>query len=209
MEEIGRSTAEKKVMLRPSLKSDSEFNNYQLWKQKLRENCFKRVRQDRSRLLWKCRLSSSDELDIVLRDIVSDELNKINNDDNDLLWNDDDDGPIKAQEGDCEDILLEMQNLFYQDLNSHPPPPHIDIDTWEDDYLARAVYDHMHLNNPDNNNNNNNKTCGEPIWCPLCKQGQLKDTHNLIYCTLCKLQLTKANEVLTLLTYSRLNTIHQ
>ena len=129
----------------------------------MRENCFKRVRQDRSRLLWKCRLSSSDELDIVLRDIVSDELNKINNnnnnnnnnDDNDLLWNDDDDGPIKAQEGDCEDILLEMQNLFYQDLNSHPPPPHIDIDididTWEDDYLARAVYDHMHLNNPDNN----------------------------------------------------------
>ncbi|KEH36393.1 uncharacterized protein [Medicago truncatula] len=196
MEEIGTSTtAEKKAMLRPSLKSDSEFNNYQLWKQKLRENCFKRVRQDRSRLLWKCRLSSSDdessrllhnqdELDIVFRDIVSDELNKINNDDNDLLWNDD----LKAaHEGDCQDILLEMQNLFYQDLDSH-------IDTWEDEvdhYLARAVYDHMHLN-PDNNTNN--KTFGEQIWCPLCKQGQLKDTHNLIYCTRCKLQLTKADE---------------
>jgi hypothetical protein len=133
------------------------------WFSQLRENCFKRVRQDRSRLLWKCRLSSDDdddssssrpELDIVLRDIVSDELNKINDNDNDLLWNDDDD--LKAAydyEGDCQDILLEMQNLFYQDLNSHPPSPHT-TDTWEDEvdhYLARAVYDHMRLN-PDNNN---------------------------------------------------------
>lgn len=37
MEEIGTSTTavKKKAMLRPSLKSDSEFNNYQLWKQKV------------------------------------------------------------------------------------------------------------------------------------------------------------------------------
>lgn len=207
MEEIGTSTTEKKggaAMLRPSLKSDSEFNNYELWKQKLRENCFKRVRQDRNRLLWKCRLSSDDssrpQLDIVLRDIVSDELNKINNnDDNDLLWN----GPSK--EGDCQDILLEMQNLFYQDLNSHPPP-HIHTDTWEDEvdhYLARAVYDHMHLNA-----DNNNKTCGEQIWCPVCKQGQLKDTHNLIYCTRCKLQLTKADELTLDFLRDRLAEVH-
>jgi len=124
----------------------------------LRENCFKRVRQDRTRLLWKCRLDSSrPELDIVLRDIVSDELNKMNNDDpikdddKDVLW-DDDKVPhttYQYQEGDCEDILLEMQNLFYQDLNS---PPDTSWEDQVDDYLARAVYDHMHLN-ADNNNN--------------------------------------------------------
>jgi len=27
------------------------------------------------------------------------------------------------------------------------------------------------------------------LWCPVCKQGDLRETHNLIYCTLCKLRL--------------------
>jgi len=75
---------------RTSLKTQSNFNNYSLWKYKvrpslsfsffvfslllfrpfiflyinlcdvqLRENCYRRVRQDRSRLLWKTRLSAA------------------------------------------------------------------------------------------------------------------------------------------------------
>lgn len=27
------------------------------------------------------------------------------------------------------------------------------------------------------------------LWCPVCKRGDLRETHNLIYCTLCKLRL--------------------
>jgi hypothetical protein len=27
------------------------------------------------------------------------------------------------------------------------------------------------------------------VWCPVCKQGELRDTHNLIYCTSCTLRL--------------------
>ncbi|XP_058785702.1 uncharacterized protein LOC131660476 isoform X1 [Vicia villosa] len=199
---------------RQSLKSDSQFNNYQLWKQKLRDNCFKRVRQDRTRLLWKCRLSSSppaspsqnlhqDQLDIEFRDIVSNEFHKIINRDNadeddDLLW--DDQSPHTTYEGDdCQEILLEMQRIFYEDLEQQETA----VDTWEDevdDYLARAVYEHMDLN-ADN-------TCRKEIWCPVCKNGELKDTHILIYCTRCKLQLTKAEELTLDFLRDRLAEVH-
>ncbi|GAU33653.1 hypothetical protein TSUD_310610 [Trifolium subterraneum] len=183
---------------RPSLKSDSEFNNYQFWKQKLRENCLKRVREDRTRLLWKCRsnpptshILHQDNLDIAFRDIVSHEFHQIikhhnhnhDDDDDDLLWNDQ--SPHTTYQDDCQEILLQMQEIFYQETA---------IDTWEDEvdnYLARAVYEHMDLNA--------DKTHGKQIWCPVCKQGELKDTHTLIYCTRCKLQLTKAGEKLILM----------
>ncbi|KAL5066545.1 hypothetical protein RYX36_028282 [Vicia faba] len=193
---------------RLSLKSDSQFSNYQLWKQKLRDNCFKRVRKDRTRLLWKCRLSSSpsqnlhqDQLDIEFRDIVSDEFHKIikhdnDDEDDDLLW--DDPSPHTTYQGDdCQEILLEMQRIFYEDLESQQ------VDTWEDevdDYLARAVYEHMHLNADD--------TCRKEIWCPVCKNGELKETHNIIYCTLCKLQLTKAGELTLDFLRDRLAEVH-
>lgn len=75
-------------------------------------------------------------LQSALQGIVSDELTKINHDD--LLW--EYDGLHSQPE--CEDILLEMQNIFYQDLLLHQS-------SWEDqedDYLARAVFHHMQLN---------------------------------------------------------------
>ncbi|KAL5144179.1 hypothetical protein HKD37_06G014537 [Glycine soja] len=102
-----------------------------------------------------------EEEDIVkcaFQDIVSDELNKIKRTD-ELLWE-------------------------YEDLEC-------DIETWEDEvdeYLARAVFEHMQLNE--------DEAHGKEIWCPICKQGELKDSHNLIHCTRCELQLNKASEVL-------------
>jgi len=36
------------------------------------------------------------------------------------------------------------------------------------------------------------------VWCPVCKQGELRDTHNLIYCTLCKLRLDLGEDKITL-----------
>ncbi|XP_028234474.1 uncharacterized protein LOC114414410 isoform X2 [Glycine soja] len=133
---------------RPSLKSDVPFNKYELWKHKLRDNCYKRVREDRTRLLWKFRYNQQEEEDIVkcaFQDIVSDELNKIKRTD-ELLW--EYEGP---HQGECQDILLEMQRIFYQDLNSQSTIQDLecDIETWEDEvdeYLARAVFEHMQLN---------------------------------------------------------------
>ncbi|KAJ1411716.1 RPA-interacting protein, central domain [Sesbania bispinosa] len=197
---------------RPSLKSDSQFSR---WKQKLRENCYKRVREDRTRLLWKMRSPSSpssNQQDIVrsaFKDIVSDEFNKMKHSSSlhdipisdshmgDLLW--DYEGPHTTYQGeDCQDILLEMQRIFYEDLKSQSPIQGLEsgIETWEDEvdeYLASAVYEHMQLNADEAHR--------DGIWCPICKQGELKDNHNLIYCNHCELQLNKANEVLIFLPF--------
>ncbi|KAF5455405.1 hypothetical protein F2P56_024982 [Juglans regia] len=201
---------------RSSLKSHSHFNNYHFWKHKLRENCYKRVREDRTRLLWKSRLPSStashslnhnqNQKDLIkssLQDIVSDELRKIKDSSlndcsefltsapeaNDVLW--EYDGLCNAYQGECEEILLEMQRIFYDDLGVEPTrkEPDSHVETWEeeeDEYLARAVYEHMQLNDE--------QVC-EKIWCPICKQGELLENYLLIYCSLCELKLNKDNEV--------------
>ncbi|GAY56195.1 hypothetical protein CUMW_170010 [Citrus unshiu] len=156
---------------RPSLKPSSHFNNYPLWKAKLRDNCYKRVREDRSRLLWKMRLPAAQSLNhkdfikSAFQDIVSDELKKFKNlplkpndcmevssptaEPNDILW--EYDGLHSTYQGECEEILLEMQRIFYEDLRAEPTrkEPEIPVETWEDqedEYLANAVYEHMHLN---------------------------------------------------------------
>ncbi|XP_022137009.1 uncharacterized protein LOC111008573 isoform X2 [Momordica charantia] len=201
---------------RPSLKTHPRYNNYQSWKQKLRENCYKRVREGRSRLLWKMRLPVSsptyphslnnrqqDFVKSAFQDIFSDELKKIkdqslNDYDNklpsapecdDVLW--EYEGIQDAYEGEGEEILLEMQRIFYEDLDvdvrqkgSEGP-----IVTWEDEedeFLARAVYEHMQLNS---------EKVFEKFWCPICKQGELLENNRSIHCTHCGLQLSKANEV--------------
>ncbi|XP_029129568.1 uncharacterized protein LOC109810201 isoform X2 [Cajanus cajan] len=187
--EEGRESSVKQNETRPSLKSDSSFNKYQLWKQKLRDNCYKRVREDRTRLLWKFRCNQQEDIvKSAFQDIVSDEFDKIKHTD-ELLW--EYEGPSHTTE--CQDILLEMQRIFYEDLKSQPPLQDLvsDIDYWEDDvdeYLARSVYEHMQLNA--------DEAHGKEIWCPICKHGELKDSHNLIYCNRCELQLNKASEVL-------------
>ncbi|MED6124891.1 hypothetical protein PIB30_063184 [Stylosanthes scabra] len=199
------------TVTRPSLKSHSQFN----WKLKLRENCYKRVREDRNRLLWRLRTRTlktshskpcspqQEEVDIVrsaFEDIVSDEFSKMKGNStsprtdsemDDILW--EFDGVHTSCQGECEDILLEMQRIFYEDLHSHPPIQQglaNELDTWEDEvdeYLACAVFEHMQLNE--------DKVHREEIWCPICKQGELKEDHKLIFCTHCEIRLNKANEL--------------
>ncbi|XP_019414786.1 PREDICTED: RPA-interacting protein isoform X2 [Lupinus angustifolius] len=212
---------------RRSLKSDSHFNNYQSWKQKLRDNCFKRVQQDRAHLLWKLRLPSTNSIpnsnhlqDIVssaFQDIVSDEIKKMKDSplDNsfnvpisdcemdDLLW--DYDGLHSTYQGECEEIMLEMQRIFYQDLTSKPVIKDLEsgFEIWEDEvdeHLAKAVFEHMQLNA--------DKVHGEEIWCPICKQGELKEADKLIYCTCCELQLNKDSELRLDFLRQRLAEVH-
>ncbi|KAL1340615.1 hypothetical protein HN51_026970 [Arachis hypogaea] len=199
------------ILTRPSLKSHSQFN----WKLKLRENCYNRVREDRSRLLWRLRTSTlktshsqqcspqQQEVDIVrsaFEDIVSDEFQKMKGNSTDTRLFDSEmddiweyDGVHSSCQGECEDILLEMQRIFYEDLDSYPPMQQDlenELDTWEDEvdeYLASAVFEHMQLNE--------DKAHKEEIWCPICKRGELKEDHKLIYCTHCELRLNKASEL--------------
>lgn len=76
--------------------------------------------------------SFQDFIKSAFQDIVSDELKKITHssgDDNsqiptsgldasDILW--EYDGLHNAYQGECEEILLEMQRIFYEDLRAEP-----------------------------------------------------------------------------------------
>ncbi|KAL9453943.1 hypothetical protein AB3S75_009532 [Citrus x aurantiifolia] len=208
---------------RPSLKPSSHFNSYPLWKAKLRDNCYKRVREDRSRLLWKMRLPAAQSLNhkdfikSAFQDIVSNELKKFKNlplksndcmeilsptaEPNDILW--EYDGLHSAYQGECEEILLEMQRIFYEDLRAGPTRKEHEIlvETWEDqedEYLANAVYERMQLND---------QVC-EQTWCPICKQGELQENCQLIYCTGCELQLSKDDEINVVTLRNRLADVH-
>lgn len=212
------------IQPRSSLKTHPLFNNYALWKRKLRENCFKRVREDRSHLLWKMRVMpsshplnlNSEDLIPAFQDIVSDELKKLKDSSSDksvkmstsapeiddILW--EYDGLHDAYQGECEEILLEMQRIFYEDIKgeSAGKEPENYVEAWEDkedEYLAHAVYEHMQLNK---------KQLHEVIWCPICKQGELQEKSHLIFCTLCELKLKKGDEVKLELLRSRLAEVH-
>ncbi|CAH1429521.1 unnamed protein product [Lactuca virosa] len=203
---------EQKAPTRSSIKSHIAFNNYPKWKDKLRENCYNRVRADRNRLLWKMRLPDSKDHSLrheeliksTFQDIVSDELRKIKETpmescsgtinpepetSDDILW--EYDGLHAAYEGECEEILLEMQKIFYEDLESEQIGKEPDgyIKVWEeeeDEYLARAVFENMQLNDD---------KVQKAVWCPICKKGELQQSRHLIFCPLCELKLNGDNEV--------------
>ncbi|KAF8036031.1 hypothetical protein BT93_C1906 [Corymbia citriodora subsp. variegata] len=207
--DLDGASAEAAIARRTPLKARSNFNNHSSWKQKLRENCYRRVREDRGRLLWKMRLPDSETctskefIKSTFRDIVSDELKKMKSmsvtnslktthgthEPDDILW--EYDGLHNAYQGDCEEILLEMQRIFYEDLDSEQNRKEREscADNWEDEedeLLAHAVFEHMQLNEDE---------VSKRIWCPICKQGELQENHSLIYCTLCNLKLNKGSEV--------------
>ncbi|XP_071723803.1 uncharacterized protein [Rutidosis leptorrhynchoides] len=215
MEDVSRFTKPTRI----PLKSVSNFNNDSNWRQKLKENCFKRLREDRSRLLWKTRMSTTSSaqstdhkgfIESAFRDIVSDELKKINSSSSikkseispsvpevdDMLW--EYDGVHNAYQGDCEEILIEMQRIFYEEQAQSTSNEAIWEDE-EDEYLARAVYEHMQLNE---------EQVRKKVWCPICKHGELQEKNQLIYCTLCKLQLNKDNEVNLGILRDRLAELH-
>ncbi|XP_060202987.1 uncharacterized protein LOC132631430 [Lycium barbarum] len=209
---------DQRLQIRPSLKSQTCFNNYPKWKDKLRENCYKRVREDRSRLVWKLRLANhqphhQDLIKSSLEDIVSDEIQKFKHSyqsesfDNskfslaldDTVW--EYNGLHEAYQGDCEEMLLEMQRIFYEDLRMEETKEQVPIETWEDEedeYLARAVYEHMNINEKD----------GKEVWCPICKQGDLKENCHHIYCSLCGLMLNRDDEVNLEVLRNRLGEAH-
>ncbi|KAK9091675.1 hypothetical protein Sjap_024852 [Stephania japonica] len=186
---------------RPSVKAHQS-----IWKAKLRQNCLKRVQEDRTRLMWKMRLSgqSPDRKEMMgstIRDIVSDELKKMKGSAMSTLVGQDDDDELWAYDGihfssqsseiECEDIMIEMQRIFYEDLRREKGfIEEEDYDgIWdggeEDELLAQELFDHLQLNNEQR----------MVIWCPICKRGKLQEDLHLIYCSCCKLQLSKGDEV--------------
>lgn len=187
---------------------------------KLRQNCFRRVREERALLLWKLRSNgrqSSSRKEIVestFRDIVSDELQKIkqsppsgckNNsasEIDDILWEYDGFADTST-ESESEELLIEMQRLLYEDLREEMIRRELEVYEEEDEYLAQAVYEHMQLNDDQVGKN-------DKVWCPICKQGELQEAYHLIYCTRCKLRLDLENDKVNLnFLRDRLGEVHE
>ncbi|XP_015162826.1 uncharacterized protein [Solanum tuberosum] len=98
-------------------------------------------------------------------------------------------------------MLLEMQRIFYEDLRMEETKEQVSNETWEDEedeYLARAVYKHMNLN----------EKAGKEVWCPICKQGELKEDCHHIYCSPCGLRLNRDDEVNLEVLRNRLDEAH-
>uniref|UniRef100_A0A803L858 RPA-interacting protein n=1 Tax=Chenopodium quinoa TaxID=63459 RepID=A0A803L858_CHEQI len=156
----------KKKQLKPERQPLKTLNHIS-WKEKLKESCYRRVKEDRSRLLWNSRsplLQSSDQKDFIhsaVKDIFSDELKKLKNQrsdaselpsslsgEDDILW--EYDGPHTADKSECEEILLEMQRIFYEDieleLSQKEAEKSIVLEDEEDEYLALALDQYMQLN---------------------------------------------------------------
>lgn len=194
---------EENRLIRQSLK------NHRIdWKDKLRRNCLRRIREDRAHLLWKIRSSeqqSEDKQGIVesaFRDIVSDELQKIKQlpvgrsqeislfKSDDLLWEYNGLHADNSIAIESEDILIEMERLLYEELREEMIRSELKVHEEEDDYLARAVFEHMQLHN--------NEADNDKVWCPICKQGDLREAYHLIYCTACDLRLDLENDKVNL-----------
>ncbi|XP_020539270.1 uncharacterized protein LOC105643590 isoform X2 [Jatropha curcas] len=198
---------------RQSIKIQSHFNTYPLWKDKFRENCFKRIREDRNRLLWKMRLPTTkslpekDFIKSAFQDIVSEELERMKHssldehlkiptsapDASDILW--EYDGLHDTYQGECEEILLEMQQIFYENIraDSTRKEPENYIETWEDEedeYLARAVYEHMQLN--DKQISDYDARCTRKPGVPSVSKGNCKRAINLYTAIFVNLNSAKA-----------------
>uniref|UniRef100_A0A7C8YHD6 RPA-interacting protein N-terminal domain-containing protein n=1 Tax=Opuntia streptacantha TaxID=393608 RepID=A0A7C8YHD6_OPUST len=202
-------------------KLHKDAHHHITWKEKLRESCCRRVREDRSRLLWKLRLplresgSQKGCIKSALQEIVSDELKRIKDQsscsselpsslsgEDDVLW--EYDGLHEAYQGECEEILLEMQRIFYEDIKMELCEKEVQrpvILDEEDEYLAAAVEEYMQLND--------GKVWKERTWCPLCKKGELLENRHLIYCSLCQLKLNRGDEVNLSLLRDRLAEAHE
>uniref|UniRef100_A0A803MFM8 RPA-interacting protein n=1 Tax=Chenopodium quinoa TaxID=63459 RepID=A0A803MFM8_CHEQI len=156
----------KKKQLKPERQPLKTLNHIS-WKEKLKESCYRRVKEDRTRLLWNSRsplLQSSDQKEFIhfaFKDIFSDELKKLKNQhsdasklpsslsgEDDVLW--EYDGPHTADKSECEEILLEMQRIFYEDikleLSQKEAEKSIVLEDEEDEYLALALDQYMQLN---------------------------------------------------------------
>ncbi|XP_074316725.1 uncharacterized protein LOC141652986 [Silene latifolia] len=195
-------------------KLDKNPNFHHSWKEKLRESCYKRVKEDRDKLLWRLRSphqqSCAGEKELMksaLQDIVSDELKKLKDEksggEGDMLW--EYNGLHTADQEECEEILLEMQKIFYEDgileMNQREAENHSVLEDEEDEYLASAIQEYMQLNDE--------KGWKDKTWCPICWKGELKENLHFIYCSLCVFKINRGDELNMVLLRDRLAEAHE
>uniref|UniRef100_A0A0E0HEJ1 RPA-interacting protein N-terminal domain-containing protein n=2 Tax=Oryza nivara TaxID=4536 RepID=A0A0E0HEJ1_ORYNI len=128
------------------------------WREELRSNCLKRIKEERVQFLWKKRidgpLPASDMIKVesAVRDIISDELQKLKqhgdgkaDQEADMIWEYQGPQTAKPVETESEDILLEMERLLYEDMRDEAIQIEVEALDEEDEYLAQAFLEHMQL----------------------------------------------------------------
>ncbi|KAJ4748237.1 RPA-interacting protein [Rhynchospora pubera] len=168
------------------------------WREQLRQNCLMRVQNDREKLLWKIRSQGDkpfleeDKMGSTVRNIVSEELQKMkvspsNAKENDQIWEYEDQfGNVTES----EEVLLEMERLLYKELREELMRRELEFLEEEDAYMEQQAFEHMQ--------SNENQGLQNKLWCPVCKKGELKDMHNLIYCTCCNMRLDIGDDKINL-----------
>ncbi|XP_031476767.1 uncharacterized protein LOC116248236 isoform X1 [Nymphaea colorata] len=172
------------------------------WKDKLRENCLRRVRRDRERLLWRFRHNeqlSQDMVTSAFRDIVCDEYQKIRQSTfgiSDKISETSGDDPLwefnsldvicESNEREYIELMTEMERLLHEDIAAQVIKrdrqlleDYERIVDDEDKYLAQAVFEHMQLNEKQ----------VDRVWCPVCTRGYMQEDQHIVYCRSCELQL--------------------
>ncbi|XP_057824585.1 uncharacterized protein LOC131036657 isoform X5 [Cryptomeria japonica] len=162
------------------------------WKEKLREICLSRVREDRSQLLHKFRLSSKSAINsketavFALEQIVSEELIKVRNssdgdiknvilsDKDDAIWDYEPSQSVKKLDNvEYQEILLEMQRLLYDDIEVELKQRDLLEDyekacALEDESLAAAFSEHMKIHEE--------QLTGSPCWKDMHQWTSCNDT---------------------------------
>ncbi|XP_077225414.1 RPA-interacting protein A isoform X2 [Tasmannia lanceolata] len=190
----------KEKLRRNCLKRVQENRTHLLWK--IRTNG-KQVQNQKEMVESAFRDIFSDELKKIKQSSLDDEQKKIKQsslddctvitkfDADDILW--EYDGMHMASgstEGECEELseelMIEMEKVLHEELKAEMIRREVEVydKTFEDieDYLAQAVYEQMQLNDGQVSEN-------DKFWCPICKQGELREYRHFIYCTHCSLQL--------------------
>ncbi|KAK8946890.1 hypothetical protein KSP39_PZI006614 [Platanthera zijinensis] len=202
-------------------KRESLKTHHPNWKEKLRQNCLKRVGEERALLLWKIRSNghqASNKKEVIhstFRHIVIGEFEKIkelpfgdchgisNSENVDILWEYD----HLCSETESEDLMMEMEKILYRDLREErirrgpEDGNELELIEEEDEHLARAVLEHMKIAD--------DQALKNKVWCPICKRGELKETHHLIYCTDCALKIDLENDKVNMeFVRARLGDVH-
>lgn len=180
------------------------------WKEKFKERCLSRAREDRSKLLWKIRLAreATEPKEIAFsafEQIISDELQKSNQachgdsqsafipDNDDALWDyEPSEASRKLDKNEYEEILLEMEQLLHDDIQAELKQRDAALVedyektcALEEESIAAALFEHMKIQEQEQNGG---------LFCPICRKGYLNQLRQFIYCDCCQLKLNTQND---------------
>ncbi|KAG0586422.1 hypothetical protein KC19_2G089700 [Ceratodon purpureus] len=177
------------------------------WKDKLKEMCLQRVRDDRAQLLWKIRNSphpvsesnthNNKFVQSTFRNIVTDELKRVlgsstnavtssdkdlasEEQDADMLWNYETmtaRAPSELAKEDYVDLMVAMERALYDDLLAEMRAQEEEL--LEDFESAVSLEDDAIADLIQDFQ----ELSSDGVLCPLCKKSQLKQFKTVIVCT--------------------------